>query len=102
MREHMRVRDRVIDLIGRTWKNPDVLENPRAMRIRVVNRLRGDRPGLEGSQLGDTLPVLSKEQLQRTRRTTGGAEEYGDRQSTTEQPEEKEPQCGNIRRRSGR
>ncbi|GFU51115.1 hypothetical protein TNCV_2549221 [Trichonephila clavipes] len=38
-------------------------------------QLRGDRSGLEGSQQCETLPVLSKEPLQRTRRTTGGAEE---------------------------
>ncbi|GFU67885.1 hypothetical protein TNCV_2842161 [Trichonephila clavipes] len=49
-----------------------------------------------------TLPVLSKEPLQRTRRTTGGAEEYGDRQPTTEQPQEKEPQSGSIGWRSDR
>ncbi|GFY21863.1 uncharacterized protein TNCV_3295071 [Trichonephila clavipes] len=31
---------RVIGLIGQTRKNTDVLENPRVMRIRVVNRIR--------------------------------------------------------------
>ncbi|GFW79158.1 uncharacterized protein TNCV_3631891 [Trichonephila clavipes] len=40
-----------------------------------------------------------KEPLQRTRRTTGGAEEYGDRQPATEQLQEKEPQYGSSRRR---
>ncbi|GFS74153.1 hypothetical protein TNCV_969211 [Trichonephila clavipes] len=48
----------------------------------------------------ETLPVLSKAPLQRTRRTTGGAEEYVDPQPTTEHPQEKEPQCGSIERRS--
>ncbi|GFU71396.1 hypothetical protein TNCV_2584671 [Trichonephila clavipes] len=37
MRQYMRERDRVIGLIGRTRKNPDVLENPRVTRIRIVN-----------------------------------------------------------------
>ncbi|GFU92018.1 retrovirus-related Pol polyprotein from transposon 17.6 [Trichonephila clavipes] len=37
------------------------------------------------------------EPLQRTRMTTGGVEEYEDRQPTTEQAQEKEPQCGSIR-----
>ncbi|GFX70907.1 retrovirus-related Pol polyprotein from transposon 17.6 [Trichonephila clavipes] len=38
----------------------------------------------------------------KTRRTTGGEEEYGDRQPTTEQPQEKEPQCGSIGQSFGR
>ncbi|GFU79238.1 hypothetical protein TNCV_2137611 [Trichonephila clavipes] len=50
----------------------------------------------------ETLLVLSKEPFQRTRRTTGGAEEYGNRQPTTEQPQEKEPQSGSIGRRASR
>ncbi|GFX33220.1 retrovirus-related Pol polyprotein from transposon 412 [Trichonephila clavipes] len=36
------------------------------------------------------------------RRNTRGAEEYWDRQSTTEQPQEKKPQRGSLRRRSSR
>ncbi|GFV48472.1 hypothetical protein TNCV_3416261 [Trichonephila clavipes] len=44
----------------------------------------------------------SQEPLQRNRRTTGGADKYGDQQPTREQPQEKEPQCRSIRRRSGR
>ncbi|GFT46478.1 retrovirus-related Pol polyprotein from transposon 17.6 [Trichonephila clavipes] len=40
---------------------------------------------------------LNQEPLQRTRMTTGGVEEYEDRQPTTEQAQEKEPQCGSIR-----
>ncbi|GFX02849.1 hypothetical protein TNCV_4438311 [Trichonephila clavipes] len=42
-----------------------------------------------------------QEPLQGARRTTRGAEEYWDRQSTAEQPQEKEPQHGSLRRRSG-
>ncbi|GFY27967.1 retrovirus-related Pol polyprotein from transposon 297 [Trichonephila clavipes] len=47
-------------------------------------------------------PSQGPETLPGARRTTRGAKEYWDRQSTTEQPQEKEPQHGSLRRRSGR
>ncbi|GFW04657.1 retrovirus-related Pol polyprotein from transposon 17.6 [Trichonephila clavipes] len=50
----------------------------------------------------DDVSVNATEPLQRNRRTAGGAEEYGDRQPTTEQPQEKESQYGSIRRKSDR
>ncbi|GFW10121.1 uncharacterized protein TNCV_2569051 [Trichonephila clavipes] len=62
-------------------------ERPGQVLTEDTVQLRGDWSGLKGSQQLDTLRVLSKEPLQRTRRTTGGAEEYGNRQSTTEQPQ---------------
>ncbi|GFW03596.1 uncharacterized protein TNCV_3988151 [Trichonephila clavipes] len=74
-------------------------ERPGEVLAEDTVQLRSDRFGLEGSQQreSETLPILSKEPLQRTRRTAGGSEEYGDRQLTT-----KQPQCGSIRRRSDR
>ncbi|GFX51076.1 hypothetical protein TNCV_2734271 [Trichonephila clavipes] len=36
-------------------------------------------------------PYYLRRHLKRIRRTTGGAEEYGDRKPATEQPQEKEP-----------
>ncbi|GFX43147.1 hypothetical protein TNCV_2711911 [Trichonephila clavipes] len=83
------------------WRLPEP-EGPGEVITEDTIQLRGDRSDLEGSQQCETLPVLYKEPLQRTRRTTGGAEEYGDRQPTTKQPQEKELQCGRIGRRSGR
>ncbi|GFT66097.1 hypothetical protein TNCV_3238341 [Trichonephila clavipes] len=75
------------------------MEADRIGRTRITHRGHSAaESGLEGSQR-ETLPVLPKEPLQRTRRMTGGAE---NRQPTTEQPQEKEPQCGSIGRRSDR
>ncbi|GFT53690.1 uncharacterized protein TNCV_5083561 [Trichonephila clavipes] len=57
--------------------------NKRAVEKQEWSLTESERPG--------------QEPLQRTRKTTGGAEEYGDRQPTTEQPQEKELLCGSIR-----
>ncbi|GFU01502.1 hypothetical protein TNCV_3123681 [Trichonephila clavipes] len=47
MRQHMRERNRVIGLIGRTRKNPDVLENPSGNENKSCKSDKGNA-GLEG------------------------------------------------------
>ncbi|GFV94108.1 hypothetical protein TNCV_2957681 [Trichonephila clavipes] len=66
--------------------------SPTKEESRREARVQSDRPEGPGQQ----------EPLQGARRTTREAKEYWDRQSTTEQPQEKEPQHGSLRRRSGR
>ncbi|GFU71424.1 hypothetical protein TNCV_2584951 [Trichonephila clavipes] len=70
-------------------QEPEVFPGPSNQgQMRVQSTQRGEQS-------------RKQEPLQRTRRTTGGAEEYGDRQPTTEQPRENEPQYGSGRRKSG-
>ncbi|GFV48518.1 hypothetical protein TNCV_3764941 [Trichonephila clavipes] len=77
-------------------------ERPEQQVAKDTVQLRGDQSGLERQHQCETLPVLPKEPLQEALRTTRGAEEYWDQQSTTEKPPEKEPQHGSLRRRSDR
>ncbi|GFW32818.1 hypothetical protein TNCV_1773871 [Trichonephila clavipes] len=129
--DHINIRERtLINILRRSLRyfQEHQIKNRRGGPIHLMNRtvekqewrlIKPERPGelfREGHTAAErrpvrsrrkptvrhTLPVLSKEPLQRTRRTTGGAEEYGDRQPNTEQPQEKDPQCGSIGRRSGR
>ncbi|GFV33583.1 retrovirus-related Pol polyprotein from transposon 297 [Trichonephila clavipes] len=72
MRHCMKERDLAMGRVCRTRENSDVLENHRGMR----------------------------EPLQSARKNTRGAEEHWDRQSNAEQPQEKEPQHGSLRRKS--
>ncbi|GFW16702.1 hypothetical protein TNCV_1639381 [Trichonephila clavipes] len=68
--------------------------------------IRQFHPPTEESRRGgddskETLSLLPTEPLKRARRNTKGAKEHWDQQFTAEQPQEKEPQHGSLRRRSG-
>ncbi|GFV62898.1 hypothetical protein TNCV_472401 [Trichonephila clavipes] len=111
MRHYMKDRVLVMGRVGRTRENPKYLGKPRVRRKRAdkeqeTSMTGSGRPGqhqaketvqLRGDQSGDsseTLSLLPTEPIKEARRNTRGAKEQWNRQSTAEQPREKEPQHG--------
>ncbi|GFV46222.1 uncharacterized protein TNCV_5037101 [Trichonephila clavipes] len=115
----MKERDLVMGRVGRTRENPDVLENPRGMRKESTRgaRVQSDKAretrttGSKGHSAAEGRPVRSGKTTTvrscpyylrgRLKEPEGIPEEHWDRQSTAEQHQEKEPQHGSLRRRSG-
>ncbi|GFU77276.1 hypothetical protein TNCV_4853771 [Trichonephila clavipes] len=103
MRHYMKERGRV----GHTRENPEVLGDPWVMRVRVIDQDKLSK----GHSAAEGRPVRSRQMTtvrpcpyylrSRLKEPEGISEEHWDRQSTAEQPQEKEPQHG-LRRRSGR
>ncbi|GFU48709.1 retrovirus-related Pol polyprotein from transposon 297 [Trichonephila clavipes] len=87
----------------------EVQSNKRREQARIKSTLSDKArktmtTGSKGHSAAEGRPVHSRkttrELLEGARRNTKGAEEHCDRQSTAEQPQEKEPQYGSLRRRS--